>query len=389
MSILHRPTIPESEFRLRLSSLRHALQASGVDGVVLFCRANIAWLTGFLPAILAPNMASYAAFVPMEGEVSIFAMPGQANHIRESAWGEVTNIDTSQSLMRQLAGMAGVTGRVGVELSMGLHRAATASDLARFDRLVGSGRLVDVSEAIWRARMVKTPWEAGVYRRLGEITAEGFKAGLAKVGENVCEADIARAMRERFLALGADAGPTTGQVMVRSGRDRYPVFCGGPTGRKACFGEQVMLAGGPSLLGYHIDIHRFANIGPVEDLELDLWTRSREGLRAIVEATRPGATTGQLFEIAIEAMRLHGAPKNAQWQVFGHGVGLENYEHPMIVEGGTEVLREGVVLALEIPAYDVPDYRVMGAFLEDCVVVTADGCEVLTAGVPLELHVAG
>lgn len=387
MKIDRRPTFPEPEYRLRRSKLQGRLAARGVQGAVLLCHKDISWVTGFLPTILAPNMAFLGAYLPAEGEIRIVAMPAIANLMRETGWGEVTTAASPDEAIRTLAEMASGTAPVGVEHSMGLHRSATAAEIDALETAIGRRRLVDVSDAVWAGRMVKTAWEVDRYRRLGGMTADGFRAGLAAVAEGVPEAEVARAMRERFFVLGADSGPTTGQVMVRSGRERYPVYCGAPTDRHPRRGEQIMLAGGPTYCGYHIDIHRFANIGPVEELQRTLYARSRAGLEAAIAAVRPGATTGQVFDAAIHAFRALGYDEPVQWQVMGHGIGLENYEYPMIAEGGDVELVENMVLAIEVPAYDVPDFRVFGAFLEDCVVVTAYGCDVLTRKVPLDLHV--
>lgn len=378
---------PEHEYRLRLQRLQNKLHESKLKAALLLNRANIAWLTGFRSSIIAPNMAFLAVYLPVQGDAQLVAMPGLANQIRETAWGEVHGVSSPDEgialLLRQIA----QDGQIGVEASMGLHRAADASEISRLESGIGPSRLADISAALWDCRMVKTPWELVQYRSLGEITAIGFRTGLAMITPGISEQEVARAMWMSMLAAGADAGPETGQVMVRSGPERYSVFCGAPTRRRVNAGEQMMLAGGPRLNGYHVDIHRFANIGPVSDLQNRLYARSKRGIEAALAAIRPGITTGAVYAAAAEAMREGGANEAAAWRVFGHGVGLENYEYPMITEDDRTMLREGMVLAIEIPAYDVPDFRVQGAFLEECVIVTAKGAEILTAGVSRDLHV--
>lgn len=381
------PAIPESDYLERRSRLQRCLTALDLHGALLLNRANIAWLTGFRPSIIAPNMAFVAAYLPVSGEAQLIGMPGLANLMRESAWGDVTTVDSATAGIATLLQLAGPSGRIGMEGSMGLHRAADAAELAAIEQGIGSTRLTDISPQLWDCRILKTAWELAQYRRLGAITALGFRAGLAMIAPGVSEQEVARAMWGAMIAAGADAGPNGGQIMVRSGPDRYPVFCGPPTARRVQTGEQMMLAGGPVLNGYHIDIHRFANIGPVSDLQARLYAQSRRGIDAALAAIRPGVTTGAIYDAAATAMRENAATEAIAWRVFGHGIGLENYEYPMIAAGGDVVLREGMALAIEIPAYDVPQFRVQGAFLEECVLVTADGAENLTSGVPRDLHV--
>jgi Xaa-Pro aminopeptidase len=382
------PAIPEEEYRYRKAQLQAQLERLELCGVVLLNRANIAWLTGFRPSIIAPNMAFAGAFLPRDGETRMVGMPGLANLMRETGWGIVDTVDTPEAGAAALARMAGQRGRVGVELSMGLHRAADASEIKLIEDTIGPERLFDISAALWNCRMIKTAWERVQYRRLGEITAAGFRAGFGRIRAGVRESEISWAMWLEMLVTGADGGPNCGQVMVRSGRERYPVFCGAPTERIVKTGDQVMLAGGPVYNGYHIDIHRFANVGPVSDLQVELYNQSRYGLEAAIAAIRPGATTGDIYVAALDAMRSVAATDRIPWRVFGHGIGLENYEYPMISEASSTRLVEGMALAIEIPAYDVPEFRVLGAFLEECVMVTATGAEVLTNGVSRDLYLA-
>ncbi len=381
------PAFPESEYRLRLVRLQGRMAAGGLHGIVLLNRANVAWISGFRPSIIAPNMAFVAAFVPVEGDAQLIAMPGLANLMRETSWGEVSTVGSAADGIAALLARAGTTGQIGVEHSLGLHRAADAVEIAAIEDGIGARRLFDASRLLWDCRIIKTLWEQELYRRLGEITSVGFHAGLATIGAGISEHEIARAMWSAMLAAGADAGPNGGQLMVRSGRARYPVFCGPPTPRRIEVGDQVMLAGGPVLAGYHIDIHRFANVGPVSDLQARLYEQSRRGIDAALAAVKPGVTLGRLFAVAADAMRDVGASGALAWRVFGHGIGLENYEFPMIEAGSSIELEEGMALAIEIPAYDIPEFRVQGAFLEECILVTASGAELLTAGVSRDLHV--
>ena len=97
-------------------------------------------------------------------------------------------------------------------------------------------------------------------------------------------------------------------------------------------------------------------------------------------------TARSIFAAAYDAMVARQATAVVPWRVFGHGIGLDNYEPPFLsADDDTEIV-PGMVLALEVPAYDVPASRVMGAFFEECVLVTEDGAEMLTDGVPRALH---
>ncbi len=77
-----------------------------------------------------------------------------------------------------------------------------------------------------------------------------------------------------------------------------------------------------------------------------------------------------------------GVNTRVPWVFFGHSIGLTNHELPFIVPDDHTPLQAGMVLSVEVPAYDVPEFRVLGGFLEDVVLVTGSGVEVLTSKAP-------
>ena len=75
----------------------------------------------------------------------------------------------------------------------------------------------------------------------------------------------------------------------------------------------------------------------------------------------------------------------------GHGQGLHTHEPPYLVPTGKDadiVLEEGMYLAVEVSAFDAPEFRVIGGFPEDDILVTKDGFENLTKDIPNHLWIA-
>jgi Xaa-Pro aminopeptidase len=111
----------------------------------------------------------------------------------------------------------------------------------------------------------------------------------------------------------------------------------------------------------------------------------REALERVTPAVRPGVTGAELFGIAAEVFEQAGYPtqrtkeqgavlEEGFFHSLGHGVGLEVHEPPLLGRNG-EALVAGDVVTLEPGCYR-PGFG--GCRLEDLVLVTDDGCEVLT-----------
>ena len=101
--------------------------------------------------------------------------------------------------------------------------------------------------------------------------------------------------------------------------------------------------------------------------------------KACIEAYRPGATPRDVRDHVAAVLKAKGLEPRGLEGGFGHGVGLSVHDVPL---GG--VLKEGMVFAIEPALYDPANS--MGIRIEDTVLITPTGCEVLTKGVPKEIE---
>ncbi len=395
------PEIPESEYRQRLAGAQAFMSAQGLDGLLLFCEENIAYHTGFQRTFESPTYVWMAAVIPQKGDPTIVVVHGIYNIVNKSTWVEDIRPfggsdywgcpkDPLTLLLDTIEERLPGEAVIGAELGFGMHIRLTINEFdAIRSGLSRAGKtLIDASAPIWRQRAVKSSWEQDLYRTLGDITAKGFLAGLMTVHEGCTEREILRAMWSTFIAEGAYDTPMRGQLMIRSGQDRYDMYCARPTDRRIQRGEQIMLDSGPCYKGYLTDIQRHACIGEPPRLQRELFEQSRVGLEAALDAIRPGVTASDVYRTAKQAMEKVGVNTNVHWTFFGHSIGLTNHEPPMIVPSDDTPLEAGMVLSVEVPAYDVPEFRVLGGFLEECVLVTGTGYELLTGKAPRDLWIA-
>jgi Xaa-Pro aminopeptidase len=147
-----------------------------------------------------------------------------------------------------------------------------------------------------------------------------------------------------------------------------------------------------SYMGYRTCYYRTFCVGSASRAQMDAYTRCRDLLDRAIDVVRPGATTADVAAVWPPAPEFGFADEEAAFALqFGHGVGLSIWEKPifsrLVSLGHPETIQEGMVFALETfwPASD----GWSAARIEEQLVVTADGCEVITRFPAEDLMVAG
>jgi Xaa-Pro aminopeptidase len=100
----------------------------------------------------------------------------------------------------------------------------------------------------------------------------------------------------------------------------------------------------------------------------------RQAQQAAIETVRPGISVGEVDRAARKLLKKSNLDRYFTHST-GHGVGLEIHEPPRIATGQAEILRPGMVITIE-PGVYIPGK--FGVRIEDMVVVTEQGCQVLT-----------
>jgi Xaa-Pro aminopeptidase len=151
-------------------------------------------------------------------------------------------------------------------------------------------------------------------------------------------------------------------------------------------GDLVVLGFGGVLDGYCCDLTRTVAIGPPSSEARRLYTAVYDAQQAAIAAIHPGVESTAVDAAARSLLEARGLGE-AFGHGTGHGLGLEIHEEPRITRPRPDVasvpLVAGMVVTIEPGAY-IPG--VGGVRIEDDVLVTETGCEVLTR-VPRELLV--
>lgn len=226
-----------------------------------------------------------------------------------------------------------------------------------------------------KLREVKEAGEIARIRRAAALGSALFEDVLEYVVAGVSEVEIAAQLE--FVARREGADGMSFETIITSG-PRTALPHGRASAAKLPRRGFVTMDFGVLLNGYCSDMTRTVHVGKGSEQELDVYHSVLEAQQAAVAAVAAGAECGDVDAAARSVLRKN---KLAKWfsHSTGHGVGLEIHEGPRIAAKQKQKLEAGMVITIE-PGVYLPGK--FGVRIEDMVLVTAKGCEVLTAASP-------
>ncbi len=280
----------------------------------------------------------------------------------------VTTETTYEAALAEVIGGTGAT-RIVFEAD---H--VTVSLLKRWQAAV-PGDFQGHTSLVEPLRLIKDSHEIAVFRRAGAALA-GVAARLAEwVREGRSERQVAADINLGLSRAGFTR-PAFDTIVASGPNSAHPHAH--PGDRRLSGGDLVVLDFGGVLDGYCVDLTRMAAVGRPGDEAAGIFRAVRKAQQAALDVMCAGVATSAVDGAARQVLDAEGFGA-AFVHGTGHGLGLEVHEAPRLsrLSPPDERLRAGMVCTVEPGAY-VPG--VGGARLEDDVLVTDTGIEVLTAG---------
>jgi Xaa-Pro aminopeptidase len=372
-------TLDRASVQSRLDRVRAHMRAAPIDAFVVTHLSNVQYLTGFSGTagalVLLPRScllvvdfryvtAARAVTAPLDGVVT------------------VSTFDTSydeaivQILLREASARVGVEGAyLPVSRFNGLASGLAAQSPLPVAPAESAPILVATERLIERARIIKDAAEVATLREAGRRLAGVARDVPAFVREGRTEQDIAADI-ERALRAAGFSRPAFDTIVASGPNSALPHAR--PTTRTVQAGEAAVLDFGGVYDGYCVDLTRTVQLGAVSEAIQRLYAAVAEAQEAAIRAVRPGETASVVDAAARSVLERHGLGQ-AFGHGTGHGLGLEVHEEPRIGRATPrlpdERLEPGMVFTIEPGAY-VPGLG--GVRIEDDVLVTETGCEVLT-----------
>ena len=346
----------------RLASVRLALDKSHVDALVITHLPNVHYLCGFTGSAGALVIGKRDSVLFTDGRYT-----QQAPAEVKSARVKIIRKPVLTAAGDWLASQASLR-RIGFEPA---H--VTVAERNVLSKAVRRGsKLVEAPPIVEQMRMIKDADEIGRIRAACKLGNDLFGVLLEAIRPGVRELQVAGELEFAARKAGAEqmAFPTIVAGGLRSAL---------PHGRASTAAIPargfVVCDFGVILAGYCSDMTRTLHIGRPPTEARRVYQAVDEAQQAALEAVKPGTTAGELDRTGRKLLhKLH--LDRFFTHSTGHGVGLEIHEAPRIAAGQHEPLRPGMVITIE-PGVYLPGEG--GVRIEDTVVVTETGCEILTS----------
>jgi len=320
---------------------------------------NLRYLTGFT--------GSNGSLLVLGGKSILFTDP----RYQIQAAQEVTcRVKTAKGPL--LADIAAAIARLGLE-RIGYEPTRMTCDAYESlkSRIPMRASLEPVKGWIEELRMVKSPDEIAVIRRSVETNSRAFEQAVARIRPGMTEQDLAAELEYHMRRLGAEK-PAFETIVAAGVRSALPHAQ--PTSARLRPRDLVLVDMGAQQDGYASDMTRMLFLGAPTPKVKRVYRAVLEAQLAAIATVRAGASTAAVDRAARWVLRGYGLDR-AFVHSTGHGLGLEIHEPPRLGKRDKGRLEAGMAITIEPGAY-LEGFG--GIRIEDTVVVTANGCEILT-----------
>ena len=347
-----------------------AAKAAGADALLVTHGPDVRWLTGFT--------GSNGAVAIVGGRAALFTDGRYTTQAREQAPNlrVVVGKKAAGTLAIEWMAARGAT-RCAFD-----SRQTTVAALEAMRKVLPKGMgaarrsfFVPAEGMVARLREIKADLELQIMRGAAALGCHLFEDVLEYIVPGATESEVRLALEFQAQMSGAEA--MSFETIVASGT-RSALPHGRATQQKLPRRGFVTLDFGVVLEGYCSDMTRTVHLGKASEREWDVYHSVLEAQEAAVARVAPGVTCAEVDEAARSVLKRARLDK---WFTHstGHGVGLEIHEGPRIAASVEQVLEPGMVITIEPGVYLPEEF---GVRIEDMVLVTADGNDVLTAASP-------
>jgi len=354
-----------------IARLRKVMKAEEIDAMVAISPENFAYNTGFVvPSQNIMRWRHAMAVVTKEGKEALVAVDMEETTVRNKepgadirVWREFS--DRPMKVLAQLLEDFDVhESRIGIEMDY-----LPAGDLEDLRIFLPLARFTAVETIYARLRQVKTPEEINLIRRLSRITDEAVGEALYYVRAGMKELDLAGLLLKGLYARGAEHFKL--MIVATGERSEFPNV--GPSDRVLRQGDPCRVEIFGIIGGYHAAVCRTAVVQKSSPEIEQIWRNLVECKYLVLDMIHPGASTKEIYDTFLKRFSELNLPPIS---FVGHGIGLHLHEEPYLGKYSDSRLEAGMVLGVEPLVYGWG--KGFGLQIKDMVLVTPDGCEVLS-----------
>ena len=342
----------------RIEVIRSWFHRLNVQGILFLDLNNMRYLTGFTGSEGAFFVGKDRACLLVDGRYTTQAR-------REAPRVEIVSFTDKMRDIADLLASQRVL-RIGFESSV-----ITYDDYTILHNCLRSAELVPLSMELQGLRAIKDDEEIGCIKTAASIAARALTHTLAAVEAGVSEREIAALLESDMLREGSER-PSFDTITASGENTALPHAH--PGSRTLCRGDFVVIDYGAVYKGYHSDETCTIAVGTVTEEQRKIYNIVKDAHDRALDAVRPGIHCREIDAVARRHIDDAGYSSYFSHGT-GHGVGLAVHESPVISSRSRSVLEQGMIITIE-PGIYIPG--LWGIRIEDMVLVTADGCKILT-----------
>jgi len=380
------PTIPDQEFKERLSRFKEKMAANGLDLVALFSNlldpSSVMYFTN-----VSPVNESAAMLIPLEGEPVL--MSGQACHEWSRHKSKIKDIRIMPEVGEVAVVEYGIAGQISSEdlfremkSKYNIRKIGIVGDLIfpygmykNLEKVFPGVDKVSAEMMLYELRAKKSENEIACIKKACNIISKAFEFAEKRIKPGVTELDIQADIESQLLRLGAEGVCNSWTPMIPSGPVNSHLCVNRNTLRKVKKSEIIDLQAGALYEGYNGVICTPVVLGKIPDEIRNAVLTAHEALKIVSAQLKPGVSSRQLFRAYIDFLKSKGYEKYSPYGSV-HSLGMLECETPFFSANKDVYLGENNVVAIDVYFKGLP----WGSFrIEDVFVVRKDGAELLTS----------
>jgi len=245
------------------------------------------------------------------------------------------------------------------------------ADYRKYEENFFSVEFIPTEKFIEQIRIIKDKEEITNIKRAAQITTESLKEVMESFTPGMRELDIATEIAYTMRKKGAQK-EAFDLIVVSGYRTSLPH--GKPSEKKINEGELITIDIGACYQSYNSDMTRTVILGKEDEKQKEIFSIVLEAQEEALQALKPGLKAKEIDAVARQLIEKKGYGKYFGHNL-GHGVGLDIHELPGVSFNDETILSPGTVITIE-PGIYLPE--VGGIRIEDTVLITEDGYEILT-----------
>ena len=344
----------------KLNRILGAMEEKSVPQMIIADPLTIFWLTG---KMIVPGERLLALYLNVNGNHKLVInelFPQEKDLGVDLVW--YNDIQDGVEILSQY---------VEKDKTIGIDKIWPAKFLLRLQELEAGSRYVNGSMIVDYIRMIKDEKEQELMRESSRLNDAAVEKLIPWVGKGLTERELSAKIREIYKELGCEGvsfEPIT--AYAKGAADPHHVTDDSRGKRGDC----VILDIGAFKNNYASVLTRTVFIGEVSDRAKEIYDIVAEANRRGIEAARPGNRMCDVDAACRDYITEKGFGPYFTHRT-GHSIGLEDHEFGDVSSVNEDIIKPGQCFSVE-PGIYLPDEGI-GVRIEDIVLITEDGCEVL------------